>query len=86
MHGKTEGYYNISAASYGLQAGVFTRDIHKAHRAWDRLEVGGVIIGDVSGHGFGPALLMAATLRAAVGSSMIMTLELKAVARAMATA
>jgi acyl-CoA reductase-like NAD-dependent aldehyde dehydrogenase len=32
---------------YGLQAGVFTRDIYKAHRAWDRLEVGGVVIGDV---------------------------------------
>jgi acyl-CoA reductase-like NAD-dependent aldehyde dehydrogenase len=32
---------------YGLQAGVFTRDIYRAHRAWDRLEVGGVVIGDV---------------------------------------
>lgn len=32
---------------FGLQAGVFTRDIHRAHRAWDELEVGGVIIGDV---------------------------------------
>ena len=37
----------INASRYGLQAGVFTRDIHKAHRAWDRLEVGGVVIGDV---------------------------------------
>ena len=37
----------VNAGDYGLQAGVFTRDIHKAHRAWDRLEVGGVIIGDV---------------------------------------
>jgi acyl-CoA reductase-like NAD-dependent aldehyde dehydrogenase len=32
---------------FGLQAGVFTRDIHKAHRAWDVLRVGGVVIGDV---------------------------------------
>jgi acyl-CoA reductase-like NAD-dependent aldehyde dehydrogenase len=34
-------------SEYGLQAGVFTRDLYKAHRAWDRLEVGGVVIGDV---------------------------------------
>ena len=32
---------------YGLQAGVFTRDIYKAHQAWNTLEVGGVVIGDV---------------------------------------
>lgn len=32
---------------YGLQAGVFTRDLYKAQRAWDTLEVGGVVIGDV---------------------------------------
>lgn len=32
---------------YGLQAGVFTRDILHAHQAWDELEVGGVVIGDV---------------------------------------
>ena len=31
---------------YGLQAGVFTRDLFKAKRAWERLEVGGVVIGD----------------------------------------
>lgn len=37
----------VNASRYGLQAGVFTRDLHKAHRAWDKLEVGGVIIGDV---------------------------------------
>jgi len=37
----------INDSKFGLQAGVFTRDIYKAHRAWDRLEVGGVIIGDV---------------------------------------
>ncbi len=37
----------VNDSRYGLQAGVFTRDIHKAHRAWDKLEVGGVVIGDV---------------------------------------
>jgi len=37
----------VNDSVYGLQAGVFTRDIYRAHRAWDRLEVGGVIIGDV---------------------------------------
>jgi acyl-CoA reductase-like NAD-dependent aldehyde dehydrogenase len=30
-----------------LQAGIFTRDLYKAQMAWDRLEVGGVVIGDV---------------------------------------
>ena len=34
-------------SAFGLQAGIFTRDIHKAHQAWEKLEVGGVIIGDV---------------------------------------
>jgi acyl-CoA reductase-like NAD-dependent aldehyde dehydrogenase len=37
----------INASPYGLQAGVFTRDLYKAQRAWDVLEVGGVLIGDV---------------------------------------
>ncbi|MEW6202176.1 MAG: aldehyde dehydrogenase family protein [bacterium] len=37
----------INSSEYGLQAGIFTRDIYKAHRAWDELEVGGVVIGDV---------------------------------------
>lgn len=37
----------VNDSAFGLQAGVFTRDLYKAHRAWDRLEVGGVVIGDV---------------------------------------
>ena len=37
----------VNDSAYGLQAGIFTRDIYKAHRAWERLEVGGVVIGDV---------------------------------------
>ncbi len=38
---------DINDSVFGLQAGVFTRDIYKAHRAWNTLDVGGVIIGDV---------------------------------------
>jgi acyl-CoA reductase-like NAD-dependent aldehyde dehydrogenase len=37
----------VNASAFGLQAGIFTRDIGKAMRAWDRLDVGGVIINDV---------------------------------------
>lgn len=37
----------VNDSTFGLQAGIFTRDLHKAMRAWDRLEVGGVVIGDV---------------------------------------
>lgn len=37
----------VNDSVYGLQAGVFTRDLYRAQRAWDRLEVGGVIVGDV---------------------------------------
>jgi acyl-CoA reductase-like NAD-dependent aldehyde dehydrogenase len=37
----------VNDSRYGLQAGVFTRDLYRMLRAWDRLDVGGVIIGDV---------------------------------------
>jgi acyl-CoA reductase-like NAD-dependent aldehyde dehydrogenase len=37
----------INDSEFGLQAGVFTRDLYKAHRAWERLEVGAVLIGEV---------------------------------------
>ncbi|NQZ60035.1 MAG: aldehyde dehydrogenase family protein [Lentisphaeraceae bacterium] len=37
----------VNNSDFGLQAGIFTRDIYKAHQAWETLEVGGVIIGDV---------------------------------------
>lgn len=37
----------VNESDYGLQAGVFTNDIYKVHKAWDELEVGGVVIGDV---------------------------------------
>jgi acyl-CoA reductase-like NAD-dependent aldehyde dehydrogenase len=37
----------INDSRYGLQAGVFTRDLYRAQRAWDQLEVGAVIVGDI---------------------------------------
>ncbi len=36
----------VNRSRYGLQAGVFTRDLYRAQRAWDRLDVGGVVVGD----------------------------------------
>ncbi|MFT4690842.1 MAG: acyl-CoA reductase-like NAD-dependent aldehyde dehydrogenase [Limisphaerales bacterium] len=37
----------VNNSVFGLQAGIFTRDLQKALYAWDNLEVGGVVIGDV---------------------------------------
>lgn len=37
----------VDASEFGLQAGLFTYDMRKAMRAWDELDVGGVVIGDV---------------------------------------
>jgi acyl-CoA reductase-like NAD-dependent aldehyde dehydrogenase len=37
----------VNDSVFGLQAGIFTRDLYKAQAAWDRLDVGGVVIGDV---------------------------------------
>ena len=34
-------------SEFGLQAGVFTARLDHAMRAWDRLEVGGVVVGDI---------------------------------------
>ncbi len=42
-----EALAEVNDSDFGLQAGVFTRDIYKAHRAWDELEVGGVVVGDI---------------------------------------
>ena len=42
-----EALREVNDSKYGLQAGVFTRDLYRAQRAWDTLEVGGVVIGDV---------------------------------------
>jgi acyl-CoA reductase-like NAD-dependent aldehyde dehydrogenase len=37
----------VNDSEYGLQAGVFTASLDHAMRAWDRLEVGGVVVGDI---------------------------------------
>ncbi|MEA3003044.1 MAG: hypothetical protein QOH81_1832 [Sphingomonadales bacterium] len=37
----------VNDSKFGLQAGIFTRDLYKMLEAWDRLEVGGVVVGDV---------------------------------------
>ncbi|MFT4777154.1 MAG: acyl-CoA reductase-like NAD-dependent aldehyde dehydrogenase [Oleispira sp.] len=37
----------VNNSKFGLQAGIFTRDLYKMNKAWDELEVGGVVIGDV---------------------------------------
>jgi len=38
---------DVNDSAFGLQAGIFTRDLYHMQQAWDELEVGGVIIGDV---------------------------------------
>lgn len=42
-----EALKEVNNSDFGLQAGIFTRDIYKIQKAWDELEVGGVVIGDV---------------------------------------
>ncbi len=37
----------VNDSRFGLQAGIFTRDLFRMFDAWDRLEVGGVVINDV---------------------------------------
>jgi acyl-CoA reductase-like NAD-dependent aldehyde dehydrogenase len=47
VSGIDEAFAIVNDSRFGLQAGVFTRDIRTAFRAHAELEVGGVIIGDV---------------------------------------
>ncbi|WP_341711934.1 aldehyde dehydrogenase family protein [Erythrobacter sp.] len=42
-----EALEEVNHSKFGLQAGIFTRDLFKMFDAWDRLEVGGVVINDV---------------------------------------
>ncbi len=42
-----EALERVNDSVFGLQAGIFTRDLYKMQRAWDVLDVGGVVIGDV---------------------------------------
>ena len=37
----------VNDSKFGLQAGIFTRDFYKVQEAWDRLDVGGIVVGDV---------------------------------------
>jgi acyl-CoA reductase-like NAD-dependent aldehyde dehydrogenase len=37
----------VNDSEFGLQSGVFTRDIGKIQKAWDELDVGGVLINEV---------------------------------------
>jgi len=47
VDGVDDGFRRINDSRFGLQAGVFTRDLTVAFRAHRELEVGGVIVGDV---------------------------------------
>ena len=42
-----EALEEVNRSEFGLQAGIFTRDLFKMFDAWDKLEVGGIIINDV---------------------------------------
>ncbi len=42
-----EALRQVNDSVFGLQAGIFTRDLYKMQQAWDELDVGGVVIGDV---------------------------------------
>jgi acyl-CoA reductase-like NAD-dependent aldehyde dehydrogenase len=42
-----EALARVNDSAFGLQAGVFTGNLAHAMRAWDRLEVGAVVVGDV---------------------------------------
>lgn len=42
-----DALHEVNNSRFGLQAGIFTRDLYKMNRAWDTLDVGGVVIGDV---------------------------------------
>ncbi|MFN0243038.1 MAG: aldehyde dehydrogenase family protein [Planctomycetota bacterium] len=41
-----EAIARVNASEFGLQVGLFTRDVYKIQAAWNRLEVGAVIVGD----------------------------------------
>lgn len=47
VNGEDEAFAAVNDSKYGLQAGVFTRDLQAAFRAHRALEVGGVVVGDV---------------------------------------
>jgi len=46
-HDLDEAIEMTNSSRYGLQSGIFTRDIGKAMKAWDETDVGGLIVNDV---------------------------------------
>ena len=38
---------HVNRSRYGIHAGLFTRDLYRMQHAWDELDVGGLIVGDV---------------------------------------
>ncbi|MEK6541238.1 MAG: aldehyde dehydrogenase family protein [Pseudomonadota bacterium] len=46
----TAAMAEVNDSKFGLQAGLFTRDIHQVLAAWDKLDVGGVVVNDVSSY------------------------------------
>lgn len=45
-----EALAEVNDSKFGLQAGLFTRDLHKVLEAWDHLDVGGIVVNDVSSY------------------------------------
>ena len=45
-----EALAEVNDSKFGLQCGIFTRDLHKVMKAWDKCEVGGVVVNDVSSY------------------------------------
>jgi acyl-CoA reductase-like NAD-dependent aldehyde dehydrogenase len=45
-----EALEQVNNSKFGLQAGIFTRDLHQVLDAWDTLDVGGVVVNDVSSY------------------------------------
>lgn len=43
----SEAIAEVNDSAYGLQVGVFTRDLPRAMQAWDDAVVGGVVINDI---------------------------------------
>jgi len=43
----SQALHMVNDSRYGLQAGIFTRDVGKIQRAWEEIETGGIIHGDV---------------------------------------
>ncbi len=47
FHDWDDALAQVNDSRFGLQAGIFTRDLHQVLEAWDTLDVGGVVVNDV---------------------------------------